>query len=128
MKDSEFPPVNSPAVSRDDKNFAVLAHLLPLFGFMVPGLSIVIPLVIWLWKRDQSPFVEHHAREALNFQLTLALLVAVWVALKLMLVGLLLLPLVPIVVIVVLVFMVRAAMKAGNGDFYRYPMTLRLVN
>ncbi|WP_067515548.1 DUF4870 domain-containing protein [Endozoicomonas ascidiicola] len=128
MKDSEFPPVNSPSINRDDKNMAVLSHLLPLFGFMVPGLSIVIPLLIWLWKRDSSPYIEHHARESLNFQITLALLIAVWVALKLMLVGFLLLPLVPIIAIVVLIFMVRAAMKAGNGEFYRYPMTLRLVN
>lgn len=120
--------MNTPVINRDDKNLAVLAHLLPMFGFMVPGVNIVIPLVIWLLKRDKSLYIEHHARESLNFQITITLLVILWVVLKLMLVGLLLLPLVPVIVIVVLIFMVRAAMKAGSGEFYRYPMSLRLVS
>ncbi len=107
---------------------AVLAHLLPLLGFMVPGLNIAIPLVIWLMKRDKSLYIEHHGRESLNFQITITLLATLWVILKFMLVGFLLLPLLPVIIIVVLVFMVRAAMKAGSGDFYRYPMSLRLVN
>ncbi len=128
MNDSGIPPMNRPDIKRDDKNMAMLAHLLPLFGFMIPGLNIVIPLVIWLMKRDKSLYIEHHARESLNFQITVSLLAILWVMLKLMLVGLLLLPLVPVIIIVVLVFMVRAAMKAGSGEFYRYPMSLRLVN
>lgn len=105
-----------------------MAHLLPLFGFIIPGLNIVIPLLIWLNKRNVSTFIGYHARESLNFQITLALLLVVWFVLKLMLVGFLLLPLVPVVAIMVLVFMVRAAMKAGSGEFYRYPFILRLVN
>lgn len=121
-------PVNVTDITRDDRNLAVMAHLLALFGFMIPGLNIVIPLVIWLARRDRSSYVEHHARESLNFQITLSLLMALWIALKLMLVGLFLLPLVPVAVIVVLVFMVRAAMKAGSGELYRYPVSLRLVN
>nr|MDT0252516.1 DUF4870 domain-containing protein [Endozoicomonas sp.] len=128
MNDSGIPPMNMPVINRDDKNMAVMAHLLPLFGFMVPGVNIVIPLVIWFLKRNKSLYIEHHARESLNFQITISLLVVLWIVLKLMLVGLLLLPLVPVIVIVVLVFMVRAAMKAGRGEFYRYPLSLRLVN
>ncbi len=118
----------TPSPCRGDKNLAVMAHLVPLFGFMIPGLSIIIPLIIWLSKRDTSSFIGHHALEALNFQITLSLVLVFWFALKLMLVGFLLLPLVPVVVIVVLVFMVRAAMKARSGEFYRYPFILRLVN
>ncbi|WP_422447799.1 MULTISPECIES: DUF4870 domain-containing protein [unclassified Endozoicomonas] len=120
--------MNRPDINRDDKNMAVLAHLLPLFGFMIPGLNIAIPLVIWLMKRDKSLYIEHHARESLNFQITITLLATLWVILKFMLVGFLLLPLVPVIIIVVLVFMVRAAMKAGSGEFYRYPVSLRLAN
>ena len=115
-------------IQRDDKNMAMLVHLLPLFGFMVPGLNIVIPLVIWLMQRDRSPYIEHHARESLNFQITITLLATLWFILKLLLVGFLLLPLVPVIIVVVLVFMVRAAMKAGSGEFYRYPVSLRLVS
>nr|WP_257284806.1 DUF4870 domain-containing protein [Endozoicomonas sp. SESOKO1] len=84
MNDSGIPPMNMP--DRDDKNMAVLAHLLPLSGFMVPGLNIAIPLVIWLMKRKKSLYIEHHARESLNFQITVTLLATLWIILKLMLV------------------------------------------
>lgn len=106
---------------------AVMVHLLPLLGFIFPGMSILIPLLIWLFKRDKSSYIEHHARESLNFQITVALLVAVWIALKMMLVGLLLLPLVPAIAIIVLILMIRAALKAGDGEYYLYPFCLRLV-
>ena len=112
---------------RDEKNLAMLVHLLPLTGFIIPGMNIVIPLVIWCMKRDQSSFMDHHARESLNFQITLTLVFAVWVALKFILIGLLLLPLVPVVVIVISVLMIRAARRASRGQYYRYPCTLRLV-
>ena len=116
-----------PGFNRDEKNLAVMSHLLPLLGFVFPGMSILVPLLIWLFKRDSSPYIEHHARESLNFQITVALIVAVWIVLKIMLVGLLLLPLVPVIVILVLILMIRAALKAGDGGHYLYPFSLRLV-
>ncbi len=128
MNDFGSDLVKTSKIHRDDKNLAVLAHLLPLFGFLVPGLNMGIPLVIWLLKRDKSMFIEHHARESLNFQITFSVLCGAWTLLTWMLVGLLLLPLVPVVLIVVLLFMFRAAMKAGKGEFYCYPVTLRLVS
>lgn len=114
--------------SRDERNLAMLSHLLPFLGFIMPGMNILIPLLIWLTKRDSSGYVEHHARESLNFQITYTLLAAVWVGLKLMLVGFLLLPLVPVVILFVVIFMVRAGLKASEGNEYRYPLTIRLVN
>ena len=106
---------------------AVVAHLSPLLGFAFPGLSIGIPLLIWLIRRDKSIYVGHHSLEALNFQITIALIVLLWIALKLMVVGLLFLPLAPFAIIFVLILMVRAALKAGNCEYYHYPFCLRLV-
>ena len=128
MNDFGSDLVNTSKIHRDDKNLAVLAHLLPLLGFVMPGLNMAIPLVIWWFKRDISSFVEHHARESLNFQITFSLLCVFWSVLTWFLVGWLLLPLVPVVLIVALLFMFRAAMKASNGEFYRYPFTLHLVH
>ena len=128
MNDFGSDLVNTSKIHRDDKNLAVLAHLLPLLGFLMPGLNMAIPLVIWWLKRDKSIFVEHHARESLNFQITFSLLCVLWSVLTFFLVGWLLLPVVPVVLIVALLFMFRAAMKAGNGEFYRYPFTVHLVH
>ncbi len=128
MNDFGSDLVNTSKIHRDDKNLAVLAHLLPLLGFVMPGLNMAIPLMIWWLKRDKSIFVEHHARESLNFQITFSLLCVLWSVLTFFLVGWLLLPAVPVVLIVALLFMFRAAMKAGNGEFYRYPFTVHLVH
>lgn len=128
MNDFGSDLVNTSKIHRDEKNLAVLAHLLPLLGFVMPGLNMAIPLVIWWLKRDKSIFVEHHARESLNFQITFSLLCVLWSVLTFFLVGWLLLPVVPVVLILALLFMFRAAMKAGNGEFYRYPFTVHLVH
>ena len=128
MNDFGSDLVNTSKIHRDEKNLAVLAHLLPLLGFLMPGLNMAIPLVIWWLKRDKSIFVEHHARESLNFQITFSLLCVLWSVLTFFLVGWLLLPVVPVVLILALLFMFRAAMKAGNGEFYRYPFTVHLVH
>lgn len=125
QRDNNPAPVSG--VGRDEKNMAVVAHLAPLLGFAFPGFSILIPLGILFMKRDESRYIEHHAREALNFQINIALVIMLWIMLKLMLVGFLLLPLIPVAVIFVLVLMVRAAIKAGNSEYYCYPFILRLV-
>ncbi|MEZ5431721.1 MAG: DUF4870 domain-containing protein [Verrucomicrobiales bacterium] len=55
----------------DERNMAMLAHLL---GGLA---SFLGPLVIWLMKREESPFVNDQGREALNFQITVAIGMAV---------------------------------------------------
>lgn len=112
---------------RDERNLAMLAHLLPLLGFMMPGMNVVVPLLIWLFKRNESADLEYHAKESLNFQISLTLLAAIWIALKFAFIGLFLLPLVPVIVITALILMIRAALKASAGVYYRYPFCLRLV-
>lgn len=116
------------SLGRDEKNFAMLAHLLPLLGFLIPGMNIVVPLLIWRMKRDRSAYIGHHAREALNFQISLTLLAAIWLSLKFMVVGFLFLPLVPVVVILVLMLMIRAGIRAAGGHHYQYPFCFRLVS
>jgi uncharacterized Tic20 family protein len=63
-----LPSISPMAVSEDDRTLGMLCHLLGIFtGFLGP-------LVLWLVKKDSSPYVEHHGRESLNFQITLLLM------------------------------------------------------
>ena len=75
-------------------------------------------------KRDEDPFVAYHAREALNFQISFIIYVIGSIVLMFVLIGLILLP---VVLIFALVVMIIAGIKAANGEFYRYPLTLRFV-
>ncbi len=93
---------------------------------MLPGLGhVLVPLVLWLLRRDRSAFVDDHGREALNFQISITLYAIVATALMWVLIGFLL---IVVVVGVQLVFMVLASVAASHGERYRYPLTLRLVS
>ena len=120
------------SLGKDEKNLAMLSHLLPFAGFIFPGAHILIPLAIWLVQRDKSPYIAHHARESLNFQITLSLIVGIYVVLKFMVIGLFLMPLVivmaPICAVTIFSLMIRATIKSSRGLNYSYPFSLRLIN
>jgi uncharacterized Tic20 family protein len=104
----------------------MLSHLLALVGyFAIPFGNIIAPLIIYLAKKDESRFVADQARESLNFQISVLIYGVVSGVLMLVLIGLLLLP---IVMLMGIVLTIIAAVKAANGESYRYPLTIRLVN
>ena len=109
---------------RDSQQWGMIAHLSALIGFVIPFGNLIGPLVVWQMKKDM-PFVVDQGKEALNFQITVIIAVFVCLMLSLVVIGMLLLPLVGIGA---LVLTVMAGIKANNGEAYRYPFTLRLVN
>ena len=110
------PPGQPPT---EDTTLAVLAHL-SFFAF-----GIIAPLVIYLVKKDESPFTRHHAAEALNFHITVSLAAIVSAILIIVLIGVLLLA---VVLIAGGVLAVIAALAAGRREAYRYPFCLRFVH
>lgn len=104
--------------SNDDRNLAMLAHLLGIVSGFVGA------LIIWLIKKDQSPFVDEQGKEALNFQITMMIaIVGSWI-LMFVLIGMLLLPL---LLIANLVFCILAAVAVSRGEHYKYPFAIRLL-
>jgi len=121
------PPVAMP--THEERQWALFAHLSALLGGLVTshflGLGCLIgPLIIWLVKKDTMPFVDDQAKEALNFNITVAIAAMVCGVLMLVLIGFVLLPLLALAWVV---FIVIAAIKANEGERYRYPFTLRLI-
>lgn len=106
------------APSADDKTMATLAHALGIFA------GFIGPLIIMLVKGDQSVYVKHHAVEALNFAITTAIALTVSAVLMVVLIGFLIFP---VVWIGAIVLHIMAAMAANRGEWYRYPITLRLI-
>ena len=107
-----------PPPTQDEKTMGMLAHLLGI------PLGPLGPLIIWLIKKDQSPFVNDQGKEALNFQLMLLIGYIIGSATLAICVGLLILPAVGIISIV---FSIMGAIKANQGIAYRYPFNLRLI-
>ena len=105
-------------VYQDDRTMAMIGHL----SGIVAG--FIGPLIIWLIKKDQSPFVDEQGKEALNFQITMMIaIVGSWI-LMFVLIGMLLLPL---LLIANLVFCILAAVAVSRGEHYKYPFAIRLL-
>ena len=124
---SSVPPPMSgstPLNDSDARMWAMLTHLSALPGsFFVIG-AVVAPIVIWQIQKDKSAYVDYHGKEAVNFQITMAIAFAVSFLLMFVLVGIFL---IWVVGIVWLVLTIIAAVKANNGEYYRYPLTIRFI-
>jgi hypothetical protein len=113
------------APTENERTWGMLAHLSALVGLILPLAGIVIgPLVVWLARRDESEFVAGHAKEALNFNISVLLGALACMLLMLVFIGFLL---GTALFIAWLVMTLIAAIKASEGQTYRYPFSLRLV-
>lgn len=139
----------SPTPSLSDRQWAASAHFLALLlalmtAWMVGVAGIVGAGIIYLLKRDDSPFAAEHAREAINFNLSMLLYSAAAIAMGVVLAGatvltlgiglivtlpagLLLVAVAGAIAVMWLVCSLVAGFKAWNGEHYRYPLTLRLI-
>ncbi len=104
-------------VSKDDCTMAMLCHLGGIMGF-------IIPLIVWLIKKDESKFVDHQGKEAVNFHLTMMighLVAGVTICLTFGILNI-------AVWALSLTFSIIAAMAANRGERYRYPMSIRFIS
>jgi hypothetical protein len=114
----QFPPLAS-----NDRLWSVLCHLSYFFGAAL--LSFLFPLTVYLVMRTDSPYVTHHAREALNFHLSLLLYIVCSIPLCFIVVGF---PIIGAIVLTGVVCSIVAAVKASRGTYYQYPITIPFVH
>lgn len=114
-------------LTREERNWGMLSHLSALTGyFFAPFVgNIVAPLIIYLMKKDESPFVAEQSRESLNFQISVCIYWLISGVLAIILIGFLLLAAVWVAGVILTII---ASVKAANGEAYRYPLTIRLIN
>ncbi|WP_114239823.1 DUF4870 domain-containing protein [Dyella sp. C9] len=130
---SSVPPSDAP--SAEQRQWALFAHLSALIGLIITGTwfgwgCFIGPLVIWLVKKDTMPFVDDQAKEALNFNITVAIILLALKVLVVITLGLgvmIAIPVGTVVVVAWLVFTIIAGIRANEGVRYRYPFTLRLI-
>lgn len=101
--------------TQDERTLAILSHILTIVA------SFVAPLIIYIIKKDESRFVNAHAKESLNFQITVFILC---VGLAITIVGLLL---IWAVCLAALVLEIIATIRASENKLYRYPVNFRFI-
>jgi uncharacterized Tic20 family protein len=110
---------------KDERTWGMLCHLTAFAGFIVPFGNLIAPLVIWLVKKDELPFVNDQGKESLNFQITIFIAFVISFVLLFVGIGLLL---IGIIAVYDIVMIIVASIKANEGVAYRYPYTLRLIH
>lgn len=107
------------------RNWAMACHLMALVGLLGNGIGFLLgPLIVWIIKREEDPFIDDHGKEAVNFQITMFIAFVVSALLVFVFIGLLILPLLAIANVVLVIV---AGLKASNGEHYRYPMCIRFI-
>lgn len=114
------PPPPAATAPQEDRTLALLTHLSGII------LGFIVPLVIWLVNKDKADkdFLNDQAKEALNFQITIAIAWFIAIVLSFIGIGFLLYP---VIWIGNLIFCILGGMKANEGVAYRYPFAVRLI-
>lgn len=115
---SPYPAVQ-PMSPSDEKMWATLIHIGGIFFAFIPA------LVGYLVLKDRGPFIRAHAAAALNFQITYAIGLLVGGILCIVLIGFVVIAVLPILCIV---FSIIAAVRANQGQWYTYPLTITFVS
>jgi len=110
---------------KEARTWAMLCHLGGLGVYIVPTIGhLLAPLIIWLIKKDESPFVDDQGKEALNFQISITIYALIALLLTLIVIGFVLLL---VIGIFDLIMMIVAAVRSNDGERYRYPLCIRFI-
>ncbi|MEO2075402.1 MAG: DUF4870 domain-containing protein [Bacillus sp. (in: firmicutes)] len=102
----------------DERLFAAGIYVLSLF------FPVLAPLIIWLLKREQSSFIDYHGKEYFNFFISYTVYFIISGLLMIVLIGFIT---TPILGVMLLVFTIIAAVKAYEGNDYRFPLIFRII-
>lgn len=113
-----------PMLSYEVRQGAMLCHLAAFLGFVFPFGSVVGPLILWQMKKEKDAFIDDQGKEALNFQITVAIAWIACIVLAFTIVGFFLMFALAIATIVLTII---GSIKANKGIAYRYPLTWRVI-
>ncbi len=121
MSDNQLPVS---AQNKEVRQWAMLCHFAAFLGLVFPFGSVLGPLILWQVKKDMDPLIDDQGKEALNFQLTVAIAWLVCFVLGFVVIGFLLMV---VLVIAALILTIIGGVKANKDIAYRYPLTWRLI-
>ena len=108
-------------LAEQDRKYALAIHLTALLGVFI-HLALLVPLVLWLVRKQESAFVDDHGRELMNVFLTGLILIPVCAV---TIIGI---PLAIGWAITTFIGFIRGAVAASRGEYFRYPMTMRFLS
>ncbi len=124
MEDMFVPSESETLAGQDEKLWGMLSHLSTFLGGAFPIANIIAPLILMSYYQDKSEFVSNHAKEALNFQISLVLYYFIAGLLAFVFIGFLF---IPIIFIGSIILTIKAALDANKGERVSYPFSIRFI-
>jgi uncharacterized Tic20 family protein len=109
---------------KDIRNWSALIHISAFALFVIPFGNILIPLLLWQLKKDESPLITDNAKEAINYQITYTIALIISAILVIVLMEM---PNLLIFVFFPLIFPILATIKTAEGKIYRYPFSYKFI-
>jgi uncharacterized Tic20 family protein len=108
----------------EHRQMGLFLHLSQLADIFLFPIGIIVPIIIWQTQKDKIPALDAHGKMVTNFMISLTIYLFVSFILMFVLIGFLLLPIVGLLGII---FPIIGAVKANNGEFWEYPLTIKFL-
>jgi hypothetical protein len=108
-------------ISSDVNMWGMFIHLSQFCGYVIPLAGLIVPIVLWQIKKNESDIIDRHGRIVVNWIITEFIMGIVFVLLCLVVIGI---PLLLMLAVVAIVFPIVGAVKANNGEFWPYPCSI----
>lgn len=113
------------AIQKKARMWGMLCHLTALLGITgIPFAHLFGPLIVWLLKKNQHPFINEQGKESLNFQLSMTIYTLIAALLIFIKIGIVLFV---VLAMLNLILVMIASFKANNGETYHYPLKIRFI-
>lgn len=119
-------PAQTPNTDKTVNTWAMACHLGAFVGLIgIPFGNILGPLVFWMIKKDEHPFIDENGKASLNFQISVSIYMLVALVLTLVIIGI---PLVIGLIIFNYIFVIIASVNASKGLPTKYPLSIRFIS
>ena len=112
---------NKPLFGLTQNTYLMLMHLSQFASWLIPFIGIIIPILMWTTNKDNNAEVDRHGKNILNFNISYAIYS---IALTIIIIGI---PLLIVLFAIYVIVLVIAAMKANNGEYWEYPLTIKFI-
>lgn len=109
-------------ITTDVNLWSMFIHLSQFCGYLLPLAGLVVPIILWQVKKNDSPIIDQHGRIVANWIISSLIYYAVTGLLWFLLIGI---PLFFVVVVICIVFPILGGIKANNGEIWEYPLSIK---
>jgi uncharacterized protein len=112
-------------ISSNENAWSMFMHFSQLCAFLVPLAGLLVPIVMWQVKKDESMVIDKHGRNIVNWIITWIIMIMICMVLWRIYIGI---PLLGIVMVLGIVFPIIGGIKANNGEVWQYPFSIKFFN